>query len=341
MNIESTVRESHLLLDVRGLSTMFSTNAGEVIALDGVDLRVGAGMTVGIVGESGSGKSTIARTIMGLTPSAARSTGSVLFDGVELLGRPMKHLLGDEISMIFQDPATALNPVMRIGKQITEVLRVHRGLNRAEAKKRALELLEQVGIPEPARRLRSYPHEMSGGMRQRVCIAIAIACSPRLLFADEPTTALDVTIQRQILDLLDAIRTRAGMAVVLVTHDLAVVAGRTDEVVVLYAGRVVEAGPTATIFANPRHPYTVSLLNAVPRMDLPPHSRLAVIPGQPARVLGVGGGCRFAPRCFAASAQCFDSQPIFAATAEDERHRVACFHPVLQSAGTAAARGRE
>ncbi|SHK74320.1 peptide/nickel transport system ATP-binding protein [Pseudonocardia thermophila] len=255
------------LLEVRGLSVRFRA----AHAVRGVDLDVGAGECLALVGESGSGKSVTARALLGLLPPTAEIAGRAVFDGIDLQitsGR-RSPVVGSRLTTVFQDPMRALNPVLRIGDQITEVLRLHAGMSRAAARVRAEELLAAVGMADPGRRLRAYPHELSGGMRQRVCIAIAIACRPALVLADEPTTALDVTVQRQILDLVDELRRASGMAMVLITHDLAVVAGRADRVAVMRAGEIVESGPTRDVFTAPRHPYTAALLDAVPRIDGP------------------------------------------------------------------------
>jgi peptide/nickel transport system ATP-binding protein len=317
------------LLDVQDLRTWFETSLGTLHAVDGVTFRLERGQTLGVVGESGSGKSVLARSIMNLLPDRAlQPTGTVTFEGRQLRTLPPKELLkvwGGQIGMVFQDPMSALTPTKRVGAQIAESLRLHLGMNRAQARARSLELLQHVGIPEPERRLKSYPHEMSGGMRQRVCIAIAIACSPRLLLADEPTTALDVTIQRQILDLLTRLQREEGMAMILVTHDLGVVAGRTDRTAVMYGGKIVESGSTSELFRQPRHPYTAALLSSIPRIDDPPHQRLAVIPGRPSAVIDPKPACRFAPRCRFAQPRCVEEDPP---TIWEADHGHACFYPV-------------
>jgi peptide/nickel transport system ATP-binding protein len=318
------------LLVVDGLSTWFSTPRGLVHAVDDVSFSLPAGETLGIVGESGSGKSVLARTIMNLTPKNAYTSGEVSFRGLDLLHldhSTARSIWGAEISMVFQDPSTALNPVLRIGHQITESLELHLRLSPKDANARAIELLDQVGIPEPARRLKMYPHELSGGMRQRVCIAIAIACRPKLLFADEPTTALDVTIQRQILDLLSDLRERNGMAMVLITHDFGVVAGRTHRLMVLYGGKVAETGSTTALFATMRHPYTTALLASIPRLDQKSHTPLAVIPGQPVDVIDPSPRCRFAGRCRHAQPRCLEEDPPLTPGPE-LGHAYACFYPV-------------
>lgn len=289
------------LLSIRGLRTQLGTPAGIVHAVDDVSIDVAPGETLAIVGESGSGKTMILRSILGAFPisNVARS-GYIGFDGEDLLridDARRREILGTRIGTISQNPLTALNPVRRLGSQITEPMRVHRRMSRSEARKRAVELLEQVGIPAPEKRYRSYPHQLSGGMRQRVTIAIALANDPDLLLADEPTTALDVTVQDQIMRLLNELRAETGMAVVLVTHDLAVVKGFTDRVAIVYAGQVVESGPTAAIFAQPRHQYTLALMGSIPSLTLPSHSELSVIEGQPPSLIDPPSGCPFAARC--------------------------------------------
>ncbi|OHV40351.1 dipeptide/oligopeptide/nickel ABC transporter ATP-binding protein [Parafrankia colletiae] len=334
------------LLAVQDVSTTLPTAAGPLHAVDRVSFTLAAGEAVGVVGESGSGKSMLARTVMGLAPPAARTTGSVRFAGHDLLtasARDLREVLGSGVAMVFQDPATALNPVTRIGRQLAETLRLRGGLDRRAARDRAVELLRTVGIPDPARRARSYPHELSGGMRQRVCIALAVACGPRVLLADEPTTALDVTVQRQILDLLADLRAASGMGMLLITHDLAVVAGRTERLLVMYAGQVVETGPTTEVIRAARHPYTAALLASVPRLEQPSHTRLATVAGLPATAVGATRGCRFAPRCPRARARCRQEDPVLAdprarhgaVPGRDREHAVACFHPVGGGGGAA------
>ena len=327
------------LLRIRDLRITFDTPAGPLRAVDGIDLDLHAGTTLGIVGESGSGKSVLARAAMGLLPKSAHyGPGSVVeFDGRRLHPDPPKHLAdlwGSEISLIFQDPMTSLTPVMTVGGQLVETLRRHLPLSRRDARARAVELLRRVGIPDPEARMRAYPHRMSGGMRQRVMIALSIACDPRLLFADEPTTALDVTVQRQILDLLGELQSRLGTAMVLVTHDLGVVAGRADRIAVMYAGRIVETAPTRTLFRHLAHPYTAALLDSIPRLESPSGTRLAAIGGIPPRVVGEPSGCAFAPRCPRAAERCLTETPelLPLATASDApdagEHAVACHFPL-------------
>ena len=326
------------LVVVDDLRTTFSTARGRLRAVDGVSFDLQRGQTIGIVGESGSGKSVLVRSIMGLLPTTATVTGSVRFQGrdTRTMGRrDAKHFWGREIAMVFQDPMTSLNPVKKIGTALTESIRFHLGLNKADARGRAIDLLTQVGIPAPARRLDEYPHQLSGGMRQRVTIAIAIACWPKLLIADEPTTALDVTVQKQILDLLASLLADYEMSMVLITHDLGVVAGRADHVAVMYAGRIVESAPTRTLFAQPRHPYTEALLNSIPNLEAPSHTRLTAISGRPPDMVAPPVGCRFAPRCRYAQARCLVEDPELMPAGTQE-HTHACFYPVGTSAGEEA-----
>lgn len=321
----------HPLLQVDDLRTGILTERGLVRAVDGVSFTLERGRTIGIVGESGSGKTILSRSIMGLVPQVDfERTGSVLLDGSELLGKSrkeMRQFWGTEIAMVPQDPMTSLNPVRRIGTQITEPLRKRLGLDRTTARETALALLASVRIPDPEKRMREYPHELSGGMRQRVVIAAALACGPRILFADEPTTALDVTVQSQILELLGQMRVDRNMAMVLVTHDLGVVAGHTDEVAVMYAGRVVERAPTSVLFSSMRMPYTAALLASIPTFDTPPHTRLAVIDGRPPDLVTTVAGCRFAPRCQYADAKCHAQEPPLVAADRDD-HLYRCWHPL-------------
>jgi peptide/nickel transport system ATP-binding protein len=320
------------LLEVTDLQTWFTTPRGIARAVDGVSFSLDRGRTLGVVGESGSGKSVLARSIMNLLPSNVIRSGSVRFEGREILGlraKEMQSIWGARMSMVFQDPMTSLNPVMKIGKQITESLRQHLDVDKGFAMETAEQLLRSVGIPEAARRLKEYPHQLSGGMRQRVMIAIALACGPELLFADEPTTALDVTVQAQILDLLAEQQRERYMAMVLVTHDLGVVAGRADEIAVMYAGRIVEHAPTRTLFTEMRHPYTQALLNSIPRLQYPSHTRLQAIPGRPPDLVNPPPGCPFAPRCPHAQPRCLEEAPPLAtAPSVAADHRFACFYPV-------------
>jgi len=287
-------------LEVEGLETVFDTPDGEVKAVSDVSFAVGPGETVGVVGESGSGKSQIFMSVMGLLAANGRATGSVRFRGVEILGLPparLNRVRGERMAMIFQDPMTSLNPYLTIHRQMTEVLIEHKGMGEAEARKVAIAMLERVNIPEAARRIDMYPHEFSGGMRQRAMIGMALLCRPELLIADEPTTALDVTIQAQILDLIAEIREAERTAIVLITHDLGVVAGLCDRILVMYAGRIVESGSANRIFYAPQHPYTDGLLRSMPRLDAGAAARLATIPGQPPNLQRLPSGCAFRDRC--------------------------------------------
>jgi oligopeptide/dipeptide ABC transporter ATP-binding protein len=294
------------LLEVKDLRTHFFTREGVVQAVDGVSFTLEKGKTLGIVGESGCGKSVTALSLMGLIPKppAKIVSGEVLFDGrdlTKLSEGQLQHIRGNEMSMIFQDPMTSLNPTLKIGLQITETIHAHRDVSRMDARKRAVELLDEVGIPKAADRLDDYPHRFSGGMRQRVMIAIALACNPRLLIADEPTTALDVTIQAQILDLLDQLRQEHEMAMMLITHDMGVVAETADDVLIMYAGQIVEQASGFDLFDNPEHPYTEALLGALPQLEGDEReireSRLTAIPGRPPDLVNPPEACRFAARC--------------------------------------------
>jgi oligopeptide/dipeptide ABC transporter ATP-binding protein len=327
------------LLEVSDLHTSFRVQRGLVRAVDGVTFQVERGRTVGVVGESGSGKTVLARSIMNLLPMrTTEHSGSVRFEGSEILGlnaRDMRRYWGAEMAMVFQDPMTSLNPVVKIGRQITESLRLHLGLGKAEAVERAVDLLRSVGIPEPARRLHEYPHQLSGGMRQRVVIAIALSCDPKLLLADEPTTALDVTVQAQILDLLADQQAQRHMTMLLVTHDLGVVASRTDEIIVMYAGRVVEQAPTWSLFAQFRMPYTEALMRSIPRLELPSHTRLLGVPGRPPDLSDPPKGCPFAPRCAYAQDRCQVEAPPLRETGTPG-HSFACWFPVGSEAAEEA-----
>ena len=327
------------LLEVDDFRTHFDTADGMVKAVDGVSFSLERGKTLGIVGESGSGKTVLARSIMGLLiGSNVIRTGSASYNGDELVGATqssLRALWGTEMAMVFQDPMTSLNPVMKIGRQITEGLRYHLDIPKDEAQQQALQLLDSVGIPDAKRRISQYPHELSGGMRQRVTIAIALACGPKLLFADEPTTALDVTVQAQILNLLNQQQQERHMAMVLVTHDLGVVAGRTDEIAVMYAGQIVEKAPTATLFAHVRMPYTEALLKSIPKLEQPSHTRLQIIGGRPPDLINPPPGCRFAPRCPYAQPKCH-SEPPPLQEAETPGHVYRCWFPVGTAAGREA-----
>jgi peptide/nickel transport system ATP-binding protein len=328
---EAVESESETVLEVTDLKTHFLTPRGRVRAVDGVTLSLKRGQTLGLVGESGSGKTIFSRSVMNLLPKEnVRRSGTVMFLGrnlVELDDKEMRQLCGADIAMIFQDPISSLNPVMTIGKQITESLRLHLKVSRAEAKITAVTLLRSVNISEPERRFDEYPHQLSGGMRQRVMIALALACGPRLLFADEPTTALDVTVQAEILNLLQDQQQDRFMAMVLVTHDLGVVAGRTDEIAVMYAGRIVEQAPTAALFARMRHPYSEALLRSIPKLDNPSHTRLRVIIGRPPDLVSPPPGCKFAPRCPYVQERCRVDDPMLTETGM-RGHRFACHFPL-------------
>jgi peptide/nickel transport system ATP-binding protein len=326
------------ILSVRDLTTTFRTESGVFPAVDGVSFDVAPGEVLGIVGESGSGKSVTALSILGLLPDPPGriASGSIRFDGREIVGmskKDLRALRGPSIGMIFQEPMTSLNPVFRIGDQITETIRAHEPVSKAEARKRAIGLLDRVGIAMPERRLEDFPHQLSGGMRQRVMIAIALACSPRLLLADEPTTALDVTIQAQLLDLLRDIQRDTGMAVVVITHNMGVIAEFADRVLVMYAGRVAEQGTVDAVFTTPRHPYTLGLLGSTPSLERD-EVRLTTIPGVLPQLTEVLPGCRFAPRCARRTDACLQSKPPLADAGGGQR--VACFHWDAPASGGAA-----
>jgi peptide/nickel transport system ATP-binding protein len=317
------------LLDIRGLRTDFATDDGIVHAVDGVDLAIDRGETLGVVGESGCGKSVTALSVLKLIqmPPGRIAGGQILWRGRDLapLGSPdMQKIRSKEIAIVFQEPMTSLNPVYTVGDQIAEVIRLHEGLSRRGARDRAVEMLRLVHIPNPERRVRDYPHQFSGGMRQRVMIAMAISCNPALLIADEPTTALDVTIQAQILDLIDEMKSRLGMAVMLITHAMGVVAEAAQRVAVMYAGKVVEEAPVGALFAQPQHPYTQGLIRSIPRLDTAAtrKSRLDAIPGIVPSPLDPMPGCRFAPRCPFAQAVCLEAAPPLREIAAG--HKVAC-----------------
>jgi peptide/nickel transport system ATP-binding protein len=318
------------LLEIENLQTHIALRQGVVRAVDGVTLHVERGETLGIVGESGCGKTMTALTIMGLLPNGGvLAGGSIRLDGRDISGLPdtdLRKVRGNEIGMIFQDPLTSLNPTMTVGNQIAEAVMLHRDSSRKEAYERAAEVLGLVGLPTPAERLSEYPHQFSGGMRQRVMIAMALACEPKLLIADEPTTALDVTIQKQILELIDDLRERLAMSVILVTHDLGVIAGRADRVAVMYAGKVVETTTTQALFAGPRHPYTEALFQALPEKAVESRERLYSIPGTPPDLIHPPAGCRFASRCRYVQDKCLGEEPPL--LANPSTHGYACFFPV-------------
>ena len=317
------------LLDVQGLRTEFRIGEGVLRAVDGISYTVDPGETVAIVGESGSGKSVGAMSILRLIPDPpGRITdGRIRFAGRDLMhatDEEMRRIRGGEIGMVFQEPMTSLNPVLTVGRQITEAIEQHRGADRAAAEKRAVELLELVGIADPSRRLRQYPHQFSGGMRQRVMIAIALACDPKLIIADEPTTALDVTIQAQILELMRELTRRFNVALIIITHNLGVVARYASRVNVMYAGRIVESGMAEAVYHRPRHPYTVALLRSVPRLDRPRPARLDPVEGQPPDLMRLDEGCAFRPRCRFAIDRCGKTRPPLEPT-EEVGHLAACF----------------
>ena len=316
------------LLEIEDLSVRFDTDEGTVHAVDRLSLTLAPGQVLGIVGESGCGKSVTALSILRLLPSTATVTGRATFEGVDLLRAPGSHLRtvrGRKISFVFQEPMTSLNPVFRVGRQVEEVVREHLDLSKREARERAVELLDLVHIPDPRRRVGEYPHQLSGGMRQRVMIAMALACDPKILIADEPTTALDVTIQAGILDLLRELRGRLGTAIVLITHNLGVVADIADRVVVMYAGRKAEEGPVDELFAHPQHPYTIGLLGAVPRPGSARNGRLQEIPGRVPSLAELPSHCAFAERCPRADELSWSEVPELRQVRPD--HFVACFHP--------------
>ena len=316
------------LLEVEDLSVHFETDDGLVKAVDGISYTVDRGQTLGIVGESGSGKSVSSLTVMGLTRARnARISGTVRFDGKELLGasdEEMRKIRGDDIAMIFQDPLSSLHPFYKVGAQIVEAVQAHRDVSKAQAYDRAVEMLGLVGIPEPRRRAESYPHEFSGGMRQRAMIAMALANDPRLLIADEPTTALDVTVQAQILELIERLQSEFDTAVVVITHDLGVVAEMADEIAVMYAGRMVEHADANTIFTAPEHPYTWGLLSSIPRLDAPRNEELVPIGGRPPSLINLPSGCHFHPRCPYVREAHKRNDPVLEPVEGDPAHKVAC-----------------
>ena len=319
------------LLEVRGLQTHFASERGVVRAVDGVDLRLERGRTLGIVGESGCGKSVTALSIMGLVPQPPGriAAGEVRFEGEDLLKAPvqrLRDLRGHQLSMIFQEPMTSLNPAFQAGDQIAEVILRHKNVNAGEAKGQAVEMLRKVRMPSPEARAREYPHQLSGGMRQRVMIAMALACNPKLLIADEPTTALDVTIQAQILELMRALREELGTAIILITHDLGVIAELADDVIVMYAGKVVERCAVPRLFAEPQHPYTIGLLGSIPRLDLE-QERLSAIEGFVPDAAAMPEGCRFHPRCPFSIEKCRKESPPLIEVTKD--HFASCWRAPL------------
>jgi peptide/nickel transport system ATP-binding protein len=324
-------------LQVDDLRVQFSTPAGTLTAVDGVSLTLGARESIAIVGESGSGKSVFARTLLDLLAGNGTRTGTIRIDGRnidELTKVERKHFFGVQVAMVFQDPMTSLNPVKRIGTQLTEAMRYHLKMSKDEADDRAVGLLRQVHIPSPERRMRQYPHELSGGMRQRVVIAMALACEPHLLIADEPTTALDVTVQKAILDLIDDLRAERNMSVILITHDLGVAQGRADRIGVMYAGRLMELATAKDLFDDMRHPYTEALLRSIPSTDMASHTRLHPIPGRPPDLLNPPTGCAFAARCRYAQAACIETKPPLIESTNN--HWFACHFPAGTAEGRAA-----
>ncbi|MBT8408599.1 MAG: ATP-binding cassette domain-containing protein [Alphaproteobacteria bacterium] len=316
------------LLEVQDLTVSFTTNDGTVNAVNGLSFALDAGKTLAVVGESGSGKSQMAFAIMGLLARNGSASGEIRFDGRAISGlseAKLNRVRAEKIAMIFQDPMTSLNPYMRISDQMVEVLQLHKGMDRRRAEAECVAMLDAVRIPEPKARLRMYPHEFSGGMRQRIMIAMALLCRPQLLIADEPTTALDVTVQAQIMELLASIRAEFGTAIMLITHDLGIVAGATERTMVMYGGQIMEEGSTDDIFARPEHPYTRGLLKAVPRLDVS-HEVLPTIDGEPPNMLGLPRGCPFSPRCTQVRERCSAERPPLQFTSETRRR--ACFAPV-------------
>ena len=326
------------LLSLRDLVTTIETDHGIVRAVSHVSLDLHPGKSLGIVGESGSGKSILAKSILKLLPKNANVSGEskISFDGLDLnqmSSKALNSVRGTRIAMVFQDPASSLNPVMTIGRQITESLIHHLGMGKNTARNRSVELLRSVGIPNPGQRIRQYPHQLSGGMRQRVAIAIALACDPRILIADEPTTALDVTVQAEILDLLAQKQAENKMSMILITHDLGVVAGRTDDIAVMYAGRIVEQAPARQLFSATRMPYTRALMNSIPRLGNRPHTRLNSIAGHSPDLANLPRGCSFAPRCPRVGKQCIRQMPPLSCDDSSKDHLFACWNPMKGADG--------
>ncbi|MGO4392121.1 ABC transporter ATP-binding protein [Variovorax sp. M-6] len=327
------------LLEVNDLRVQLQTQRGPAEAVRGISFSLERGETLGIVGESGCGKSITVQSLMGLLPSSAKVSGSIRFDGTELVGLPEREMCkvrGDRIGMIFQEPMTALNPLHTIARQVGEPLRLHRGLSKAEARKEALALLERVGIPDAASRLDAYPHQFSGGQRQRIGIAMALACGPDLLIADEPTTALDVTIQKQVLDLIQGLVAEMGMALILISHDLGVIAESVSKMLVMYGGSVVESGPTAAVFAERAHPYTQGLFAARPALDAPRGLKLATIRGSVPELVDLPPGCPFAGRCRFTVEACQATRPPPVLLPHDHRVRCIRLDEIAAEEGTAA-----
>jgi peptide/nickel transport system ATP-binding protein len=320
------------LLEINNLKTYIRQRQSEVHAVDGVSLSIEAGETLGLVGESGCGKTMTGMSIMHLLPNGGYiAAGSIRLGDRELVGlgeKEMRHVRGNDVAVIFQDPMTSLNPTMQVGDQIAESVRIHRHASKRDALQRAEEVLGLVGMPRPKERLKDYPHQLSGGLRQRVMIAMALSCEPKLLIADEPTTALDVTIQLQILELLYELKQRLHMAVLLITHDMGVIAGRADRVMVMYAGKIVESASTVDLFENMRHPYTEALLASIPRLDQRSDTVLYSIPGLPPDLSHPPAWCRFQPRCRYATTRCHEEEPLLTGSSD---HQYACFNPVANS----------
>jgi oligopeptide/dipeptide ABC transporter ATP-binding protein len=335
------------ILEVKGLKVQFATDDGLVRAVDGVDFALGRGQVLGIVGESGSGKSVTALTMLGLTRGVnTRFEGEILFQGRNLLDlseAELQKIRGAQLAMIFQDPMTSLNPVYRVGTQIVEAIQAHERVSKQDARRRTVELLRQVGIPNAAERFDDYPHQFSGGMRQRAMIAMALACNPDVLIADEPTTALDVTIQAQILELIDGLKDDFGSSVIMITHDLGVVADIADEIIVMYSGRVVEEAPKRDLFHDPQHPYTWGLLQSIPRLDRPKQSRLESIAGTPPSLIDLPQGCKFRPRCPYAFEECVKEPGLEDRVGSGGAHLDRCWLTVetKRARGQAAVEGRE
>jgi oligopeptide transport system ATP-binding protein len=326
--------DSKNLLEVEGLSTHFFTSAGVIKAVDDVTWSIKEGETIGLVGESGSGKSVSALSVLRLIPDPPGKivSGRIKFNGVDLLELPqkeMRRIRGNDIAMVFQEPMTSLNPVLTIARQLTETLELHLGMNKVQAKDKAIELLDQVGIPDAQRRVDDYPHQFSGGMRQRVMIAMALSCNPKLIIADEPTTALDVTIQAQVLELVREMSVQFKTAVVIITHNLGVVARHAERVNVMYAGHIVETGSSKDIYGNPRHPYTLGLLQSVPRLDEPRKTRLLPIEGLPPDLANLPPGCPFRPRCRFSIDKCAEENPLLMKVGEG--HMSACWVDVTKT----------
>ncbi len=330
---------SNILLDIKDLRLSFFTPAGEVKALNGISLQMNEGDVLGIVGESGSGKSVTAYSIMGLIPFPGKIVGGTIdFNGHrinEMTEAQMRKIRGNEVSIIFQDPMTSLNPVYTIGNQIQEVILLHTDMTKKQAYERSLELLHLVGINDPKKRLKQYPHELSGGMRQRIMIAIALACEPKLLIADEPTTALDVTIQAQIIDLMMELKEKINMSIIMITHDLGIVANMCEKIVVMYGGKIVERGTSDEIFYNPKHEYTKGLLRSIPKLHAQKHEKLIPIEGTPIDMLNPPAGCPFAPRCDKCMRICLREMPMY--TKISDTHECACW--LLQKEAFEASKG--